>query len=139
MNPVAEKLTGWSSREAEGGPLLDVFRILNEYTRKLVTNPVDKVLRKGAVVGLANHTVLVRRDGTDVPIDDSAAPIRDAIGNLFGVVLVFRDATGEKREEARREFLARDDGRLPRLSLDRRLVGRAASRRLVRRRHHRAR
>ena len=84
-----------------------MFPIFNENTRLPVPSPVEKVLRDGLIVGLANHTVLVRRDGTDVPIDDSAAPILDAAGTLFGVVLVFRDVTLEKRAAARREYLAR--------------------------------
>jgi PAS domain S-box-containing protein len=107
MNPVAEKLTRWHAAEARGRPLPEVFPIVNEETRRPVTNPVEKVLREGVIVGLANHTVLVRRDGTDLPIDDSAAPIRDAEGNLFGVVMVFRDVTVEKRESHRRAFLLR--------------------------------
>ncbi|HEY1954672.1 MAG TPA: PAS domain S-box protein [Polyangiaceae bacterium] len=107
MNDVAQKLTGWSQDEARGHTLRDVFPIVNEETRRHVEDPVAKVLREGKVVGLANHTVLVRRDGTDVPIDDSAAPIRDDAGQLFGVVLVFRDVTTEKREQARRDFLLR--------------------------------
>lgn len=106
MNPVAERLTGWSSREAERVPLHDVFPIFNESTGVPVENPVDKVLREGVVVGLANHTVLRRRDGTTVPIDDSAAPILGAEG-IEGVVLVFRDASKEKQEMLRRVFLAR--------------------------------
>jgi PAS domain S-box-containing protein len=107
MNPVAEQLTGWTTLEAEGRPLQEVFRIFNEDTREPVENPVDKVLRDGVIVGLANHTVLRRRDGTEAPIDDSAAPIRDPDGTIQGVVLVFRDASEEKREGLRRTFLSR--------------------------------
>jgi len=107
MNAIAEKLTGWSLDEARGHPLPDVFAIVNEDTRRPVPNPVEKVLRDGTIVGIANHTVLLRRDGTDVPIDDTAAPIVDGDGALFGVVLVFRDMTHEKRLTARREYLAR--------------------------------
>jgi PAS domain S-box-containing protein len=107
MNPAAEAITAWTADEARGRPLPEVFPIFNEETRLPVANPVDKVLREGVVVGLANHTVLVRRDGTDVPIDDSAAPIIDSAGSMFGVVLVFRDVTEEKRDSARRDFLAR--------------------------------
>ncbi len=106
INPVAEALTGWTTAEAHGRSLAEVFPIFNEETRAPVENPVDKVLREGTVVGLANHTVLVHRDGTARPIDDSAAPIRSAGGALEGVVLVFRDATLEKQEAARRWFLA---------------------------------
>src|SRR5262249_54406590 len=93
-----------------GRPLTEVFPIFNEETGAAVENPVDKVLREGIVVGLANHTVLRRRDGTEIPIDDSAAPIHDPAGApasaIDGVVLVFRDATEEKRESLRRSFLA---------------------------------
>jgi PAS domain S-box-containing protein len=107
MNAVAERLTGWSLADAAGRPLHDIFPISNEDTGKPVENPVDKVLREGVIVGLANHTVLRHRDGTLRPIDDSAAPIRGADGGLDGVVLVFRDVSDEKREEAQRAFLAR--------------------------------
>ena len=96
MNPVAEHLTGWSQAEAAGRPLDQVFSIINEATRATVENPVARVLREGAVVGLANHTVLIAQDGAERPIADSAAPIRDAEGALTGVVLVFRDRTEER-------------------------------------------
>jgi PAS domain S-box-containing protein len=107
MNPVAEHLTGWQSAAAVGRPLGEVFPILSEQTREPVENPVTKVLREGMVVGLANHTVLRAKQGHEVPIDDSAAPIRDEAGRLFGVVLVFRDVTEEKRGSVRRDFLAK--------------------------------
>jgi len=110
MNPVAERLTAWRSDEAVGRPLTEVFPIFNEDTGEVVENPVDEVLRAGVVVGLANHTVLRRRDGTEIPIDDSAAPIHDPAGTpdgaIEGVVLVFRDASEDKRDQARRSFLA---------------------------------
>ena len=79
--------------------MTEVFNIINEQTRDQVENPVTKVLREGMIVGLANHTVLVRKDGTEVPIDDSGAPIRDTDGKTTGVVLVFRDITERKRAE----------------------------------------
>src|SRR5262249_6359268 len=107
MNPVAEQLMGYPSAGALGRPLVECFAILNEETRKQVENPVEHVLREGKVAGLANHTVLVRPDGVDVPLADGAAPIRAADGTIDGVVLVFRDVGQEKREEARRSFLAR--------------------------------
>lgn len=91
MNPVAEDVTGWTIAEARGIALEGIFRILNERTRVTVNNPVREVLEKGCIVGLANHTLLVRKDGTEVPIDDSAAPIRNPHGHIVGVVLVFRD------------------------------------------------
>lgn len=96
MNPTAESLTGWAESEAIGRPLKDVFAIIDEQTRMEVANPVDRVLREGAVVGLANHTLLVSRDGTEHPIADSAAPIRDEDGQVTGVVLVLRDQTAER-------------------------------------------
>ncbi len=107
MNAVAERLTGWAQQEARGLPLEQVFAIFSDETRAPSESPVAKVLREGAVVGLANHTVLRSKDGKERPIDDSAAPIRDREGNLFGVVLVFRDMSAEKRESWRRDFLAR--------------------------------
>ena len=78
MNDVAEKLTGWRFAEASGKQLKEVFHIINEQTRGEVENPVAKVLEKGMIVGLANHTILVRKDGTEIPLDDSGAPITDA-------------------------------------------------------------
>ncbi len=106
MNPVAERATQWSEAEARGRPLAEVFRIVNEHTRAIVQSPVDKVLELGAIVGLANHTVLVRRDGTELPIEDSGAPIRAEGAPVEGVVLVFRDVAEQKAEETRRTFLA---------------------------------
>ncbi len=99
LNPVAQALTGWSAAEAVGQPVEVVFRILNELTRAAVESPVARVLREGVVAGLANHTVLLRRDGSEIPIDDSGAPIRDGQGQLMGVVLVFRDVTARRSAE----------------------------------------
>jgi PAS domain S-box-containing protein len=99
MNRVAEEVTGWTLPDACGRPTSDVFRILNEHTRETVENPVDKVMKHGVIVGLANHTVLVRKDGSEIPIDDSGAPIRDRDGTFRGVVLVFRDFSEHKRTE----------------------------------------
>lgn len=100
MNEVAEKLTGWSMADGKGKALAKVFRIINERTRKPCENPVDKVRRLKEVVGLANHTVLIARDGREMVIDDSAAPIMSEEGKMIGVVLVFRDVTEERQVEA---------------------------------------
>jgi PAS domain S-box-containing protein len=99
LNRVAERLTGWETREAMGRPLDEVFRIVNEQTREPCENPVDKVLRSGQIVGLANHTALIARDGVERVIADSGAPIRDARSRIIGVVLVFRDQTEARRME----------------------------------------
>lgn len=107
MNGVAERLTGYTEAEAHGQPLSAVFVIFSEETREPVESPVTKVLREGGIVGLANHTILRAKNGTELPIHDSGAPIRDLRGEIYGVVLVFRDVTLEKRAEKRREFLAR--------------------------------
>ncbi len=96
MNPVAEVLTGWKTIEARGQALEAVFNIVNETTRRRVDNPVMRVLREGTIVGLANHTVLISKSGSEYAIDDCAAPIRDGMGELGGVVLVFRDVSGSR-------------------------------------------
>ena len=97
LNPVAERLTGWTQAEALGRPVEEVLRIINEQTRQPAVVPVDDVLATGAIHGLANHTALIARDGTERSIADSAAPIRDGTGRISGVVLVFRDVTMESR------------------------------------------
>lgn len=99
INPVAARLTGWSEAEAVGEPSDRVFKILNERTRAAVESPIHRVLSEGTVIGLANHTALVARDGTEHPISDSGAPIRDSDGRVRGVVLVFRDITEERKAE----------------------------------------
>jgi len=96
LNPVAEKLTGWDEAEAKGRRCEEVFHIINEHSRAVVESPVSRVLREGKVVGLANHTLLLSRNGVERPIADSGAPIRDAKGAVTGVVLVFRDQTAER-------------------------------------------
>lgn len=100
MNPIAEALTGYSEAEARGKALVEVFNIINEGTRQTVLSPVDEVLRTGEIVGLANHTILIARDGTERHIDDSAAPIKNSRGETWGVVLVFHDITQRKSDEA---------------------------------------
>ena len=106
LNKTAESLTGWTESLARGKPLDEVFRIVHEQSRQPVESPVTRALREGIVVGLANHTVLLARDGRELPIDDSAAPIFDESGRVFGVVLVFRDATKERQAEATLQKLA---------------------------------
>ena len=99
LNPVAETLTGWPGVEAAGRPLEEVLVIINEKTRQPAENPVQRVIREGIVVGLANHTLLLSRDGREIPIDDSAAPIRSGEGSIVGVVMVFRDITDRRARE----------------------------------------
>jgi PAS domain S-box-containing protein len=99
LNPIAEKLVGWTQAEALGRPVGEVFNIVNETTRQPAVVPVARVLATGEIHGLANHTVLIARNGTERPIADSAAPIRDKDGRVLGVVLVFRDVTEEQQAE----------------------------------------
>lgn len=106
MNEVAQELTGWQLAAAEGKELAEVFHIVNEETRAVVESPVAKVLREGTIVGLANHTVLLAKDGREIPIDDSGAPIKDGEGRIVGVVLVFRSITERRQAEEVRRKLA---------------------------------
>jgi PAS domain S-box-containing protein len=106
MNGVAETLTGWTQAEAAGRPLSDVFHVVDEYTRKPAADPALQALRAGAVVRLADHAALIARDGTERPIDDGAAPMRDEGGARVGVVLVFRDTTERRRDEEAKARLA---------------------------------
>jgi PAS domain S-box-containing protein len=106
MNPIAEELTGFCEADSQGRPLEEVFRIVSEQTRRPIESPVSRVLREGAVTGLASHTVLRARNGNEFPIADSGAPIRNESGRVLGVVLVFRDVSLEKADRAQREFLA---------------------------------
>lgn len=105
LNPIAEQLTGWTTDEAVGRPHLEVFNIVNEYSGEPVESPVHRVLQEGIVVGLANHTELIRKDGTRIPIDDSGAPICEGT-RIHGAVLVFRDVSERKLREERRRYLA---------------------------------
>jgi PAS domain S-box-containing protein len=110
LNPIAERMTGWTTAEALGLPLDSVFRIVNEYSLKGGENPIGRVLRNGATIGLANHTSLIARNGTEISIEDSAAPIRDLNGNVCGAVMVFHDVTTRRRAElALREADRRKD------------------------------
>jgi PAS domain S-box-containing protein len=112
MNPVAERLTGWRSDRARGRACTEVFQIVNEQTRREAENPVTRVLAEGAIVGLANHTLLISTDGTERPIDDSGAPIRNRDGHIVGVVLVFRDVSERRRLEIERLAVASERERL---------------------------
>ncbi len=113
LNPVAETLVGWTTEDATHRSLSDVFRIVNEETRLPVENPALRALQEGGVVGLANHTLLIARDGTERPIDDCAAPIRDIKGNVVGSVLVFRDISEKKRGQ---QVVRESEGRFRGLS-----------------------
>jgi PAS domain S-box-containing protein len=99
MNAEAERMTGWVSAEAAHKPLRSIFRIINEESRKSVDDPVEKVFKERRVVGLANHTLLISKDGHEWPIEDSASPIHDQSDQIFGVVLVFHDATELRRNQ----------------------------------------
>jgi PAS domain S-box-containing protein len=100
LNPVAEALTGWPAQEARGRNIAEIFPIIDEQTRQAVANPAVKALREGRIVELANHTVLVARDGRQIPVADSGAPIRSKEGHVQGAVMVFRDVTERKQAEA---------------------------------------
>jgi diguanylate cyclase (GGDEF)-like protein/PAS domain S-box-containing protein len=102
LNPVAESLTGWREEEAQGQALTSVFKIFHETTRIPVENPIEKALREDRIVELANHTILIARDGREISIDDSAAPIHDREGHIVGAVLVFHDVTHNR--ELSRQF-----------------------------------
>ncbi len=105
MNGVAASLTGWTEQEAVGKPVEQVLNIVSEGTRAPAENPVRRVLKEGKVIGLANHTRLIARDGTERPIDDSAAPIRNRKGRVVGVVIVFRDISDRQEVEHARDSL----------------------------------
>jgi len=100
MNPVAEMLTCWKQEEVLGNDLSQVFQAINETTREAVQNPVALALREGVTVGLENHTLLITKNGSEIPIDDSAAPIRNETGNVLGAVLVFHDITAQQQVKA---------------------------------------
>lgn len=119
MNPVSENLTGWKQEEAAGKPLNEIFNIINEKTGKPAENPAERVMKEGAVVGLANHTVLIAKDGTKYPIDDSGAPIKDDKGNIIGVILVFRDISERKVVQNQLEERLRDLERFQKFAVDR--------------------
>ncbi|MFO7602666.1 MAG: EAL domain-containing protein [Gammaproteobacteria bacterium] len=109
LNPIAEQLTGWTTAAASGKPILEVFNIIHEITRKPAADPVMRCLTQNRIVELANHTVLISREGKEYVIEDSAAPIRNKLGTVFGAVLVFRDATDDRLTRHQLEYLAHHD------------------------------
>ena len=110
LNPIAETLTGWTQHEAEGLPLPEVFQIINETTREWVANPAERALQENGIVGLANHTILISRNGQEFAIDDSAAPIRGSDGQVIGAVLVFHDVTQTRSLAKQLSWQASYDG-----------------------------
>ncbi|HUB78632.1 MAG TPA: PAS domain-containing protein [Bryobacteraceae bacterium] len=112
LNGVAETLTGWPARDAIGQPLDVVFKIVNAQSREPVEIPAPRVLRKGSKIGLANHTILIGRDGREIPVDDAGAPISTPHGEVTGVVLTFRDISERYHSEVERQKLLEADERL---------------------------
>lgn len=109
LSPIAEQLTGWPQAEAVGRSIEEVFHISNEFTRERCDNPVTKVLDTGDIIELANHTLLISKDGFERSIENSAAPIKDAQGKITGVVLVFRDVTEKKKSRDEITYLSFHD------------------------------
>ena len=109
LNKAAEEITGWPEEEAIGQHFSDIIRLKSEETGKEVDNPIELVLKSGLIVGLANHTVLIRKDGRVLPIDDSAAPIQNETGTFFGVVMVFRDVSRDKEQQRQILYLSYHD------------------------------
>lgn len=109
MNPVAQRLTGWRFDDVKHTPIKGVFRIINEYTKDTVPSPIAQVFEQGEIVELANHTLLVTKDGNEIPIEDTAAPIIDEEGTVTGCVLVFRDSSERKERQKRIEYLSYHD------------------------------
>ena len=109
LNQAAEEITGWSTKEAYSKSFMEIFDLRNETTGNIVPNPISAVLETGMIVGLANHTVLLNKNGNFIPIADSAAPIRDESGHVYGVVMVFRDVSQEKRQQERILYLSYHD------------------------------
>lgn len=100
MNPVAEALTCWKQEEVLGNNLTEIFQTINEKTREVVQNPVEVALREGVTVGMENHTLLINKQGAEIPIDDSAAPLKNKAGKILGAVLVFHDVTEQQQAQA---------------------------------------
>jgi diguanylate cyclase (GGDEF)-like protein/PAS domain S-box-containing protein len=109
MNPMAEKLTGWTNKEAYGLAFDTVFNIINEFTREKCISPMKQVFESGGIVELESHTLLIKKNGEEIPIEDSAAPIYGNKGNIAGVVIVFRDYTEKKEKQDRIEYLSYHD------------------------------
>lgn len=109
MNPIAQKLTGWQFDEVKHTSISNVFRIINEYTKETVPSPIQQVFERGEIVELANHTLLITKDGNEIPIEDTAAPIKDETGAISGCVLVFRDSSERKERQKRIEYLSYHD------------------------------
>lgn len=109
LNIVAERLTGWTKDEAVGKPFEDIFNIFDEETKEMVNNPVREIFNKGKIIELKEHTVLISKQGNEIPIEDSVAPIKDKEGNIVGVVLVFRDVTEKKIKQKSIEYLSFHD------------------------------
>jgi len=109
MNPVAQRLTGWQLDDVKHTSIKNVFRIINEYTKETVPSPITQVFELGEIVELANHTLLITKDGKEIPIEDTAAPIIDEIGTVTGCVLVFRDSSERKERQKRIEYLSYHD------------------------------
>jgi len=105
VNPVAEQITGWTTAAAVNKPIHEVFNIINEQSRARVTSPFETIKTKGQIVGLANHTILITRDGKEVPIEESGAPIKDPTGKIIGVIIVFHDVGERRQAELEREQL----------------------------------
>jgi len=125
LNPVAQGLTGWEARNARGKPIEAIMSIVNEHTRASVDNPVTRCLKEGRVIALAENSVLVNKDGVEVPIQDSAAPIRDRMGNVIGAVMVFHDVSKESRLFRQLSYQASHDaltGLINRREFENRLV-----------------
>ncbi|WP_459931699.1 HD domain-containing phosphohydrolase [Desulfosporosinus burensis] len=109
INPVAQRLTGWTQEDGYGNSFETVFEIINEYTREKVESPVQIVFETEEIIELANHTILVSKDGSERAIEDTAAPIKDSFGKVIGVVIVFRDFSDKKEKRRQIEYLSYHD------------------------------
>ena len=126
INPVAQDLTEWDMRSARGKPVTEIMTIINEHTRATVDNPVMRCLKEGRVITLAENSVLINKGGDEIPVQDSAAPIRDRIGNIIGSVMVFHDTSKESRLFRQLSYQASHDavtGLINRREFENRLVG----------------